>query len=497
MNMLEIKPVVRILREHAEERPDAPMITCGDATITRAELETRSNRLARAYAELGVGFGDFVTIGLPNSIEFYTAMVATWKVGAVPQPVSHRLPAAERAAIIDLANSKLVVGASDADHPGRRVVPVDYEPAAALGDGPLAEVVSPALRAPTSGGSTGRPKLIVSGSPAAGAPGAGKAFLMEGDDVQLVPGPLYHNAPLSLSTAGLLMGQHIVVLPKFDATAALEAITRYRISWVNLVPTMMSRMLRVIEAEPNRFDLSSLRMVWHMAAPCADWLKQAWIDLVGPAKLMELYGGTEAQSVTTISGTDWLRHRGSVGKPLVGEMIVFDVDGNRAKPGEIGEIFMRRNAGAPPTYRYIGAEAREKNGWETLGDLGWMDEDGFLYISDRRTDMILSGGANIYPAEVEAALESHPQIRSAVVVGLPDDDLGQRVHAVIQATAALTDDDVRAHVAERLVRYKVPRSFEFVATPLRDDAGKVRRAAIREAAAARMGVNRTNQEARS
>jgi bile acid-coenzyme A ligase len=493
--MFEVKPVVRILRELADERPDAPMITCGDETITRADLEARSNRLARAYAELGVGFGDFVTIGLPNSIEFYTAMVATWKVGAVPQPVSHRLPAVERAAIIELANSRLVVGASEGDHPGRRVVPVGFEPDAMLDDGPLPEVVSPAMRAPTSGGSTGRPKLIVSGAPAAGSAAlGGKIFLMEADDVQLVPGPLYHNAPLSLSTAGLMMGQHIVVLPKFDAVVALEAIARHRISWVNLVPTMMGRMLRAIEAEPGRFDLSSLRVVWHMAAPCADWLKQAWIDLVGASNLMELYGGTEGQSVTTISGTDWLRHRGSVGKPLIGEMIVLGVDGNPAKPGEVGEIFMRRNAGTPPTYRYIGAEAREKNGWETLGDLGWMDEEGFLYISDRRTDMILSGGANIYPAEVEAALESHPQIRSAVVVGLPDDDLGQRVHAVIQATAELADDEVRAHVAQRLVRYKVPRSFEFVATPLRDDAGKVRRAAIRDAAAARMAATRSDSK---
>ena len=495
--MLEVKPVVRILREHAEQRPDAPMITCGDETVTRAEMESRSNRLARAYAELGVCFGDFVTIGLPNSIEFYAAMVATWKVGAVPQPVSHRLPAAERAAIIDLANSKLVVGAAATDHPGRRVVPIAFEPAASVDDSPLPEVVSPALRAPTSGGSTGRPKLIVSGSPAAGTAAAGKAFLMEADDVQLVPGPLYHNAPLSLSTAGLMLGQHVVVLPKFDAVAALDAIARYRVSWVNLVPTMMSRMLRAIEAEPDRFDLSSLRIVWHMAAPCADWLKQAWIDLVGPANLMELYGGTEGQAITTISGTDWLAHRGSVGKPIIGQMVVLDVDGHPAKPGEVGEIFMRRNEGAPPTYRYIGAEAREKNGWETLGDLGWMDEDGFVYISDRRTDMILSGGANIYPAEVEAALEAHPQIRSVVVVGLPDDDLGQRVHAVIQATGALSDDDVRAHLAQRLVRYKIPRTFEFVDTPLRDDAGKVRRGAIRDAAAARMAAQRKPEGARS
>jgi bile acid-coenzyme A ligase len=283
-----------------------------------------------------------------------------------------------------------------------------------------------------------------------------------------------------------MLGHHLVVLPKFDAVTALEAIGRQRVTWVNLVPTMMARMLRAIEAEPDRFDLSSLRSVWHMAAPCADWLKQAWIDLVGAERLMELYGGTEAQSATTISGTDWLTHRGSVGKPVSGEMVILDADGNPAAPGEVGEIFMRRAPGTPPTYRYIGAEARERNGWETLGDLGWMDADGFLYISDRRTDLILSGGANIYPAEVEAALESHPHVESAVVVGIPDDDLGQRVHALVQPKGDLSEDDLRAHLAERLVRYKIPRSFELVDTPLRDDAGKVRRSALRDAAVARL-----------
>ena len=484
---LEIKPVVRILRELAEEQPGAAAITCGDQTITRGELEARSNRLARAYAGLGAGFGDFVTIGLPNSIEFYVAMLATWKVGAVPQPVSYRLPAAERKAIIDLADSKLVVGVPEGEHPGRTCVPAGYRPDPGLDESPLPEVVSPALRAPTSGGSTGRPKLIVTGT-AAEAPtaAAGVIFLMQPEDVQLVPGPLYHNAPLSLSTAGLLIGHHLIVLPKFDAVAALDAIGRYRVTWMNLVPTMMSRMLRALEAEPGRFDLSSLRVVWHMAAPCADWLKQAWIDLVGAEKLMELYGGTEAQSATTISGTDWLTHRGSVGKPILGEMIVLDAEGKPAPPGQMGEIFMRRAEGTPPTYRYIGAQAREIDGWETLGDLGWMDEDGFLYLSDRRTDLILSGGANIYPAEVEAALDTHPQVLSSVVVGIPDADLGQRVHALVQATGELTADELRAHLADRLVRYKIPRSFELVDEPLRDDAGKARRTALRDAAASRL-----------
>lgn len=482
----ETKPIVRVLRELVDEDADAPAVTCGDEVITRAQLESRSNRLARAYADLGVGFGDFVTIGLPNSVEFYVVMVATWKVGAIPQPVSHRLPSAERAAIIELADSKLVVGVPEGEHGDRASLRAGYEPDPSIDDAPLPEVVSPAMRAPTSGGSTGRPKLIVAGGAAEGPAAAGIAFQMEPNDVHLVPGPLYHNAPLSLSSAGMAMGHHLVVLPKFDAVDALEAIGRHRVTWVNFVPTMLSRMLRAIEAEPDRFDLSSLRVVWHMASKCPDWLKERWIDLIGAEKIMELYGGTEAQAVTTISGTDWLAHRGSVGKPLLGEMKVLDADGNPAPPGEVGEIYMRRNEGAPPTYRYIGADARELDGWETLGDLGWMDEDGFLYISDRRTDMIVAGGANVYPAEVEAALDSHPHVLSSAVVGLPDADLGQRVHALVQADGDVTEDDLRTHLADRLVRYKIPRSFEFVDEPLRDDAGKARRSALRDAATLRM-----------
>lgn len=485
---MEPKPYVRMLRELAEADPTAIAVTCGDESITRSDLERQSNRLARAYEKLGVGFGDFVTLALPNSVEFFTAMIAIWKLGAVPQPVSYRLPVSELQAIIELANPKIVVGV---DAPGgvTSVAP-GFLPDDGLDDGPLTEVVSPAGKAPTSGGSTGRPKLIVAGAKAEAPAIAGMAFGMQFGDTQLLPGPLYHNAPLVMAIAGLMMGHHVVVLPKFDATVALEAIQTHRVDWVNFVPTMMARMWRVIEEDPTRYDLSSLRVVWHMAAPCAAWLKEAWIGLVGAEKLYELYGGTESQSFTTISGTDWLAHRGSVGKPLMGEMIIFDENGNEAPAGEVGEIYMRRDAGTPPTYRYIGAEAKERNGWESLGDLGWMDEEGFLYISDRRTDMIVAGGANIYPAEVEAAIDSHPDVISSVVIGLPDDDLGSKAHALVQAKNDLTADALLGYLADKLVRYKIPRSVEFIDEPLRDDAGKVRRSAMRDAAIERLGITR-------
>lgn len=243
---------------------------------------------------------------------------------------------------------------------------------------------------------------------------------------------------------------------------------------------MMLRILRVLQEDPDRYDLGSLQSVWHMAAPCPAWLKEAWIELIGAEKITELYGGTEAQALTIINGVEWLEHRGSVGKPTVGEMKVLDPDGNQHPPGEVGEIYMRPPKGVGVTYRYVGAEPRARDGWESLGDLGWMDADGYLYISDRRTDLILTGGANVYPAEVEAALMEHPQVETAVVVGLPDDDLGERVHALVQADGELSEDALLAFLGDRLVRYKIPRSFRFVDEPLRDDAGKVRRTQLRD-----------------
>jgi bile acid-coenzyme A ligase len=215
------------------------------------------------------------------------------------------------------------------------------------------------------------------------------------------------------------------------------------------------------------------------------WLKQAWIDWLGADRIVELYAGTEAQAGTIIFGSEWLAHRGSVGRVAAGEVQICDPDGNPLPAGEQGEVWLRTppERRDTPTYRYVGAEARTRDGgWESLGDMGWLDEEGYLYLGDRATDMILTGGANVYPAEVESALNEHPSVRSCAVIGLPDDDLGNRVHAVVEADAASLDvAELLAFCGERLARYKVPRSVEVVDEPLRDDAGKVRRSALRAA----------------
>lgn len=484
-----VEPYVRILSRLAAEKPDFVAITCEQDSLTRAEWESQSNRTARAYADLGVGFGDFVAIALPNGVDFYVAFLAVLKLGAVPMPVSYRLPVNERQAIVELADAKLLVGVDAAEHPDRVCVGRDFVPADGTSDEPLPELVSPAWKAPTSGGSTGRPKIIVAGVAAEGSPVLTALVFQYGpEDTQAVVSPLYHNTAVAASIGGLLLGQHIVVLERFDSRTLLEKIDEHKITWLTLVPTMMHRMNRVLE-EDDHYDLSSIRMLWHMASKCPEWLKQAWIDRIGAEKVWELYGGTEMQAVAIITGPEWLEHRGSVGRSVIGEMKVVDAEGVEVEPGVVGEIFMKRPEGTPETYRYIGAESKNQDGWESIGDLGWKDEDGYLYISDRRVDMISPGGANVYPAEVEAALDQHPKVRSSVVVGLPDDDLGQRVHALVEAEPGTTAEELIAFANESLARFKVPRSFEFIDRPLRDDAGKVRRSQMRDEAIERMNTN--------
>jgi bile acid-coenzyme A ligase len=472
-------PLGVAIRQLAEAKPDAPAITCNDVTVSWAELDRRTNRLARYFADAGVKQGSLVTIALPNSLAFYEAVIAAWKIGAVPQPVSFRLPPRELQAIVELAKPVLVIGLDPAN--GQAWLPIGFEPDPTLSDAPLPPLVSPVWKAPTSGGSTGRPKLILAGSPGilellTGTAGRTR---LEPDKVMLCPAPLYHNGPLTYSLISLLLGNHIVVMERFDPVKTLELIERYQVTWLYSVPTMLRRILLLPDEQRLSYDLSSLRTVIHMAAPCPPAVKWAWINWLGAEKILELYAGTEAQSATIISGEEWVKHPGSVGQVVYGEMKIFDGDGQELPPGEVGEVWMRSPEGIT-TYRYIGATATARNGWETLGDLGYFDEDQYLYLADRKTDMILVGGSNVYPAEVEAALVEHPQVLAACVIGLPDEDYGNLVHAILNVSGEISDDQLRRHLAERLVAYKIPRSFERTDETLRDEADKIRRSALRQ-----------------
>lgn len=464
-----------IPHHHQTLNPGMVAVIDADRSITWAELERRTNRAARALIARGVGHDDFVTIALPNSIDFIEACFACWKAGATPQPVSPRMPKAELDGIIALAKPALIVAQNET---GLNSVGLDVLLAECADDSALPEYIASSWKAMASGGSTGRPKLIVAGQPAIAQFEAAEAWRLGPHESALMPGPLYHNGPFATAFCALMAGARLVILPRFESQAVLEQVAAHKITWLYLVPTMMNRIWRLSEDVKAKYDLSSLKTVWHLAAPCPPWLKEAWIEWLGADKIWELYGATESVAGTFISGSDWLTHRGSVGRAFTGMIKIFDESGAEAPSGVIGEVYMKQKEGAPKSYHYIGAEMRRRGEWQSLGDLGWMDDEGYLYLADRRTDMVIVGGSNVYPAEVEAALEEHPLVQSSAVIGLPDEDLGARIHAIVEPRAGLDVEELRKFIDSRLISYKRPASYEFVDRPLRDDAGKVRRSQL-------------------
>jgi bile acid-coenzyme A ligase len=472
----------RRVTELAAAAADAPAFVFDERVLTRGALERGANRRARAFAQLGVKPGALVSLTLPNGLEWFESCLAIWKLGAVPNPLSARLPRRERDAILARAEPALIVGLDAVEASGRPSVPAGFEPDPSLSDAPLPDVTPPHERALASGGSTGTPKLILPRNPALYDPEK-PSPIFKARTAVLVPGPLYHAVPFSASWQAVFGGAKAVVMRRFDASECLALIEKHRIDRVHLVPSMMVRIWKLPETERRARDVSSLEFVMTGAAPCPPWVMRAFIEWLGPDVMHEAFGPSERIGGTFITGREWLAHPGSVGRPLGdGRLRILDPETlEDVPPGEVGEIFSLPAGGPGSTYRYVGANARRTaDGWESVGDMGRFDADGYLYLADRRSDMILCGGRNIYPAEVEAALDEHPAVRSSCVIGLPDEDLGSRLHALVELIGEVSDAELRAHVAERLVHYKVPASFERVSEPLRDDAGKVRRSALRE-----------------
>lgn len=473
----------RLIEVHAGRDPDYPALTCGEITLTRGELAARINRRARALIRAGVQQDDFVAIALPNGTAFMEIAFACWAIGATPAPVSHRLPTIEMKAILELMKPRLVVGGVAAADAGATVVSEADLYGSDLSAEPLPEKVAKYVKAIPSGGSTGRPKVIVDHAPGLLDPDAPSLAMQYGDTV-VIPGPLYHAAPFGFGYLALAAGCHLVITPRFEAEDTLRLIERHRGAWLYVVPTMMHRIWALGDEVRGRYDLSSLEIVCHIAAACPIWLKEAWIDWLGPDRVWEGYSGTESIAATLIGGREWLEHKGTVGRlPPTTQIKFLGEDGQPVAAGEIGEIYFLPPGGKGSTYHYLGAEPRAHGEWESYGDLGRMDAEGYLYLADRRTDLIISGGANIYPAEIEAAIDACPGVLCSVVVGLPDEDLGHRVHAIVEIVedGAPDMETIKAFVAERLVRYKLPRTWELTTERLRDDAGKARRTALRDA----------------
>lgn len=460
------------------------------SALSWGELDRASTRRAWAMKAHGVQQDDIVAVAAPNSNAIYEFTFAAWKIGATPSVLSPRLPPHELKAILELMRPKALYAAdpSIVTNFGAIALQRGFEDGV---DDPLETKMSKHWKAVTSGGSTGRPKVIVDRMPSVWDPDIEYLGMKRGG-VAHNPGPTYHAGPFALNHVILARGSTLVGAPKFDPEDTLRIIAENQVDWMYLVPTMMNRIWRLPEATRNKYDISSLKTLWHMAAPCPAWLKQAWIDWLGAETIWEMYGGAERQGVTVLNGAEWLTHRGSVGRPMESEVRILDEDGALLPAGEVGEVFLRPKAGQGTTYHYIGADIKESgDGFESIGDFGWLDEDGYLYIADRRTDMILCGGANVYPAEVEAALLEHPSVQSAVAIGMPDDDMGATVHAIVQPNPDWKGDGsenaLKAFLAARILPYKIPRSFEFVSHALRDDAGKVRRSQLREERIAQLG----------
>lgn len=456
--------------------------TAEEHLVSWHELDRRANQVARLLAQGGVSQGSFVVVALPNSANHFFADFAAWRLGATVVPLRWDLPRWDRERLLQLIAPSAIVANWDDPQAGTLSLD-DIEASRHLDDAPLPDRVANPVRAIATSGSTGQPKLIVTPVPAVvGADAMARmADVLEQHTrrTELVISPMYHTNGFACVNR-LLQGHRLVVMQKFEASLALDLIRRYEVNTAIMVPTMLRRIADLPHARPR--DFSSIECIHYGGAAIPEWLVHRWFDFIGPKRFMFSYGGTEGIGLTMARGDEWLQHRGTVGRPVGSEIKIVADDGEPSPAGSVGRIYMRRIDGTTPC-EFIGAEnlSVDEEGFSTLGDLGWLDDDGYLYIADRRVDMIVTGGANVYPAEVELALSEHRGVADNVVVGLPDADWGQRVHAIVELVAGETPPTVEqlmAHVRERLAAYKVPKSVELVDRIPRTEAGKINRAIL-------------------
>jgi long-chain acyl-CoA synthetase len=497
---------------HAERTPDVPAIIMGSSgeAVSYAQLEERSVRLARALRSLGVRVGDHIAILMENNRPYLEIAWAAQRSGLFYTAINTHLRAGEVRYILDDCGAvALVASESMADVvAGLDLSRIDIR-VSAFGDLPGFEryddLVASATADPLSdecegremlysSGTTGRPKGVrkqLPGTPL-GDPTSAPVQIAQGlyahggatDVVYLSPAPLYHGAPLVSSMSIHRLGGTVVVMERFDPSQCLQLIERYRVTQAQFVPTMFVRMLRLPQEERERYDLSSLRYVVHAAAPCPVEVKRQMIDWWGPI-IHEYYSGTEDIGNTFISPEEWLAHPGSVGRPTSECHIVGD-DGEVLPPGQAGVVYF---AGGRP-FEYHNdpektASVTNEKGWRTLGDVGYLDEDGYLYLTDRQAHMIISGGVNIYPQEAENLLAGHPAVADVAVIGVPDAEMGEAVKAVVtlahrDAASPELAAELLAFCRSALATYKCPRSVDFVDELPRDDNGKLYKRLLRE-----------------
>lgn len=444
--------------------------------LSWSTLESRANQIARRLRRQ-VQPGEVVAIALPNEPLHILATLASWKLGARVLPLRSDLPPWEFDRLLDLAGPAACI-AADSRH-RNAVTPAELEATAGDDDTPLPDQIPSSTQLVASSGSTGTPKLIA--IPARGVIGGdAQAHFSVGADrgTTLVVSPLYHVNGFAFAAPNLLEGKRVFVMERFDARQAVRLVQAHQVTHTVMVPTMLQRIAALDDVVPEQ--LVSLETVIYGGATIPGWVVDRWLELIPPDRFVFLYGSSERLAVCSMTGKEWPAHRGSTGKPMDADMKVVGPGGETLGPGHIGELYFRPPAGRA-LFHYIGRDTPKPtpDGYLSLGDMGSVDEEGYVYIADRRNDMIVTGGANVFPAEVEAALSEHPQVVDQVVIGLDDTEWGRRVHAIVEPVDITDPPDVEAlrqHCRDRLAAYKVPKSFEVVERVPRTAAGKVNRA---------------------
>jgi long-chain acyl-CoA synthetase len=483
-------------------------VRCGERFAAYPELFGGALRATRGLAGLGVGAGDRVALLLRNSIEFLQASIATVPLGASAVPINWHWRAEEIAHVLSDSEAKALVlheelwpavagGVPD----GVALVSIGAAGATAIEGAHRWEdwlaQLEPWQQAPEqapvsiiyTSGTTGKPKGVVRTPSSEQKREETRAMIAqlfqlgEGERT-VIPAPMYHTAPNVYALGAALLGMDMTIMERFDAEEFLRIVSEQRVSVVQMVPTMFVRMLALPAEVRAAYDLSSLRCVVHAAAPCPPDVKRAMIEWLGPV-VFEYYGGTETGPVTYCTSEEWLAHPGTVGRPLPEARVkILDENGAELGAGESGEVYVWLDVW--PDFTYANDERKrrsvERDGLISCGDIGYLDEDGFLYLNDRRSDMVISGGVNIYPAEIEACLLTLDGVRDCAVFGIPDEEFGEALaaHVELESGATLGEDEVRVHVRDRLASYKAPQLVRFDASLPREDSGKIFKRRLRE-----------------
>ena len=477
------------LENIARVKPDEPALIYispenKESVTTWRQLEVLSNRIAWYLIEQGIQPGKSVIAALPNIPTHIALAFGIWKAGGCYVPISSRVPQRNMAEICRCVAPSLVVT--------NRKKPEGYQSLSTAELRSLCEnypdTLPPDILAipnlsNCSGGTTGKTKVIQQNTAAGeSGPGLHRWFRYSGmafEQRQLLAGPLFHGAPHTAAFNGLYSGNTLVMPSSFDAADIVRLIKKYQIEYVQMVPTLMQRIIKLPDF--HKEDLSSLKAMSHTGGICSRDLKLQWLEIIPAERLYEIYSMTECIGMTYIRGDDWLKHQGSVGKMEGGHISIRDEEGKELPAGQIGEIYMSWGDWELDVhYKNVPELESDSHGFKSVGDMGWLDEEGYLYFADRRSDMIVTGGENVFAAEVETVLKKHRKVVDAVVVGLPDKEWGHRIHAIVESSEAVTAKELIKFALDYLPPYKIPKSFEFVESIPRNESGKVVRSRLIE-----------------